>query len=57
MTKPTEIKCRLCGVSLPDCQGYFERVNPKGEVPMIVECRPSCGTVLTRDEAVLAAIV
>ena len=57
MTKPSEIKCRLCGVSLPDCHGYFERVNPKGEVPMIVECRPSCGTVLTRDEAVLAAMV
>lgn len=47
--------CRLCGRTANECGGWLERVNEKG-VPGVWECRPSCGKVLSREDAVLGAI-
>lgn len=49
-------KCHKCGVSVHDCKGWLERVNPKGEVPAIWECRPDCNANLIQEQAVLGAI-
>jgi hypothetical protein len=50
------MKCRLCGKSLPEIGGYLARVNPKGEVPAVWECRPNCSADLPQETALLLAI-
>lgn len=43
--KAGEVRCRLCGQQSHQAAergAWLERVNRKGEVPMVVECRPSC---------------
>lgn len=49
-------RCRKCGRGAFEIKGYLHRVNPKGEVPAIWECRPSCDAKLTNEQAILAAI-
>jgi hypothetical protein len=34
--------CRLCGRTIWQIGGYLGRVNKRGEVPAVWECRPSC---------------
>ena len=46
MSKNTKFICRICGQGPMEASNrgaYLQRVNPKGEVPIILECRPSCG--------------
>ena len=47
--------CNKCGCSANQCGGYLERVNEKG-IPGIWECKPNCEAVMSRNEAILAAI-
>ena len=45
MSKNTKVICRICGQGPMEASNrgaYLQRVNPKGEVPIILECRPSC---------------
>ena len=48
--------CRKCGGGIFEIHGYLRRVNPKGEVPAIWECHPSCDAQLTNEQAIIAAI-
>lgn len=50
-----QMKCRLCGRTANEIQGYLHRVNEKG-VKGIWECRPICGAEMNQDDALLAAI-
>ena len=54
----SEVKCNKCGCDIDHCAGYLGRVNPKGELLAVWECKPACSTVkiLTQDEAVIAAL-
>ncbi len=54
--KAGSVTCRLCGKHVTEIKGYLGRVNPRGVIPAIWECRPSCDATLTQDEALLAAI-
>lgn len=47
--------CRLCGKGVQEINCFLTRVNEKG-VPGIWECRPSCDTQISNEEAVLLAI-
>lgn len=47
--------CRKCGKHVTEIRGYLTRVNAKG-VPGIWECRPSCDSTLSQDEALIALI-
>lgn len=49
------MKCRLCGKSALEIQGWLERVNDVG-IPGLWECRPSCKARLMQDECLLGAI-
>lgn len=49
------MKCRLCGRTVHEIKGFLQRVNEKG-VAGIWECRPSCDTNITNEEAVLLAV-
>lgn len=49
------MKCRLCGKSALEIQGYIERVNEYG-VPGIGECRPFCGAALSLESRILGGI-
>lgn len=49
-------RCRLCGKHVSEVRCYFQRVNAKGVVPALWECRPSCGATMSNGEAILAAI-
>lgn len=49
------MKCRLCGCNVNQCKGFLKRVNEKG-IEGIWECRPSCTTILSNDQAVIAAL-
>lgn len=40
MSKPC---CHKCNQDVSSIKGYLDRVNPKGEIPAIWECRPYCG--------------
>lgn len=51
----SSVTCRICGKHVTEIRGYLTRVNAKG-VPGIWECRPSCDSNLSQDEALLAAI-
>jgi len=53
------IVCRKCSADAWDASqrgAYLARVNPKGEIPMIVECAPSCKSTGDENEAILRAI-
>lgn len=58
--KCSEIKCRKCGQDAMQAASrgaWLERVNPKGQTPMIVECNPTCEHKHGgQQEALLAAI-
>lgn len=56
MTKMKDIRCRKCGKNAMEISGYLGRVNPKGEVPIVMECKPSCDAKMTKEEALIAAI-
>jgi len=49
------VVCRLCGRDPFTVRGWLERVNPKGEAP-IMECRPACYPLLTNGQAVIGAV-
>ena len=49
------IKCRLCGKGATEICGYLKRMNEIG-VEGVWECRPSCGTDLSDEDRVIAAI-
>lgn len=51
----TTLKCRWCGRTLHEVGGYLARVSPVGERG-VWECRPSCESRLSADQAVIAAI-
>jgi hypothetical protein len=48
-------RCRLCGKTAREIDGYLERVNEKG-IPGVWECRPSCDAQLSPDDRIIAAI-
>ena len=50
------MKCRTCGKGIAEIGGYLTRVNPKGEVPAVWECRPNCSADLPQDTRLLLAI-
>lgn len=58
--KASEVKCRKCGqdaMQASERGAYLGRVNPKGEVPCIMECVPSCEHKHgNQDDALLGAI-
>lgn len=47
--------CRICGRNQNEISGWLARVNEKG-VPGVWECRPSCDTSITKEQAILGAI-
>jgi len=49
------MRCRLCGKTAREIDGYLERVNEKG-IPGVWECRPSCDAQLSPDDRIIAAI-
>lgn len=49
------MQCRKCG-SVAVNGKWLERVNQRG-VPGVWECRPTCKTTLTPDDALVAAIL
>lgn len=55
LTEPPRLRCRLCGRGANEINGYLHRVNEKGVIG-IWECRPSCNTQVSNDEALLMAI-
>lgn len=48
--------CHLCGKTAFECGGYLKRVDEKG-VPGIWECYPSCDAKLSRNAALLSAVL
>lgn len=50
------VNCRKCGKHVTEVKGVLSRVNPKGEVPAVWECRPSCDAEMSQEEAVIAAV-
>lgn len=50
------LKCRLCGKDAKDVNDYVVRINPTKEPPVVWECRPSCVTDISKEEALLRAI-
>ena len=56
VTKVQDLKCRKCGKSATEIKGWLERVNKRGVIPGIWECRPSCDAKLSNDQAVIRAI-
>ena len=50
------MKCHLCGKHVLEIGGYLERVNPKGVVPAVWECRPNCSAGLPQETRVMLAI-
>ena len=59
--KASEIKCTHCGDDLWEASqrgAYLKRANPKGELPMIVECAPSCDKKTgNQEDALMGAIL
>ena len=54
----SEVKCRLCGDNIfqaAEHGAYLRRVNEYGVAP-ISECRPSCLTAGTPEDAIMRAI-
>jgi hypothetical protein len=55
----TVIRCRLCGQTLQQLAergAYLQRVSPKGYSSFVGECRPSCKSSGTQNDAVLRAV-
>lgn len=56
MTKLSDIKCRICGKNALEINkrgAYLKRVNPKGELPMVVQCAPTCHGLHGKNEDAL----
>lgn len=53
--KEIKTQCRLCGKNIMAVNGWLQRVNEKG-VPGIWECRPSCDTNITKEDALIQVI-
>jgi hypothetical protein len=54
-SRTNKVVCRKCGRGPNECSGYLERVN-KLSVDGVWECRPQCGAVLSREDAIISAI-
>ena len=57
--KISEITCRKCGANAMEAAkrgAYLSRVSPKGNKPIIMECRPNCGTSGNNEDAIIRAI-
>ncbi len=50
------MRCKICGKSATEINGWLMRVNQIGVVPGEFECRPSCDVSLSDDDRLLAAI-
>ena len=60
--KVSDIKCRKCKKDAMEAEkgAYLERVSPKGQKPIIMECSPNCayiyGKTGNQDDALINAI-